>query len=413
MSLPPLQPEQRIKPPGFELRISLIYGAIFASLGIHLPYFPLWLEAEGFNAEQIGVILAAPMFVRVITTPVISSMADKAKDRANMLVAVSLASLALSFGYFLPASYGGVLVVSVLLAIFWAPQVPLTDSLALSGVRRFRSSYTAMRIWGSLAFLVASVACGAILSVSDASAIPGMISAGLLLACAAAFFAPRLGAPRRPAGAGGAAVLASSPRLFGLYFILFVAGTGIINASHGFMFAFVSIYWKGIGLGDATIGALWAWAVVAEVVAFLVFNRVLGRVSANAVMAIAGFAAIVRWIAYPLIEPAGLGVLGFFLVQSLHALSTGLLLIGLQKMIGETMPEERTGAAQGVAFFAVGFSMALVTLGSGPLYERLGIDGFYVMAVVAALGLALIAAASFSQRNHPHRAGSGGDTIEP
>jgi len=413
MSLPPLQPEQRIKPPGFELRISLIYGAIFASLGIHLPYFPLWLEAEGFNAEQIGVILAAPMFVRVITTPVISAMADRARDRANMLVAASLASLALSFGYFLPPSYGVVLAVSVLLAIFWAPQVPLTDSLALSGVRRFRSSYTAMRIWGSLAFLLASVVGGAILSVLSALAVPAMISTGLAIACIAAFLAPRLGPPRRPAGVAGAAVLASSPRLFGLYFILFVAGTGIINASHGFMFAFVSIYWKGIGLGDTTIGALWAWAVVAEVVAFLVFNRILGRVSASAVMAIAGFAAIVRWIAYPLIEPAGLGVLGFFLVQSLHALSTGLLLIGLQKMIGETVPEERTGAAQGVAFFAVGFSMAVVTLGSGPLYEWLGIDGFYVMAVVAVLGLALIAAASLSQRNHPQRAGSGGDTIEP
>ena len=28
--------------------------------------------------------------------------------------------------------------------------------------------------------------------------------------------------------------------------------------------------------------------------------------------------------------------------------------------------------------------MAAVTLASGPLYERFGVDGFYVMAVVAA-----------------------------
>ena len=49
---------------------------------------------------------------------------------------------------------------------------------------------------------------------------------------------------------------------------------------------------------------------------------------------------------------------GFFAVQTLHALSTGLLLIGLQKMIGETVPEERTGAAQGIAYFANGFATA-------------------------------------------------------
>ncbi len=40
----------------------------------------------------------------------------------------------------------------------------------------------------------------------------------------------------------------------------------------------------------------------------------------------------------------------------------------------------------------------MVTLASGPLYERLGGDGFYVMAVVALLGLALIIAAAFSPK---------------
>jgi PPP family 3-phenylpropionic acid transporter len=138
--------------------------------------------------------------------------------------------------------------------------------------------------------------------------------------------------------------------------------------------------------------------VVAEVVIFMLFNRLFGSITATAVLAIAGVAAIVRWIAYPLIEPAGLGVPGFFVVQSFHALSTGMLLIGLQKMIGETAPEERTGAAQGVAFFATGFSMAAVTLASGPLYERLGTDGFYVMAIVAAVGLACIGGAAVSPR---------------
>ena len=89
---------------------------------------------------------------------------------------------------------------------------------------------------------------------------------------------------------------------------------------------------------------------------------------------------------------------GFFGVQTLHALSTGLLLIGLQKMIGETVAEERTGAAQGVAFFSTGFFMAAVTLLSGPLYERLGVDGFYAMAAIALAGLGLIAAAGISPR---------------
>ena len=52
MSLPPLSPEQLVKPQRFELRLSLIFAAIFVPIGIHLPYFPLWLEDNGFDASR-------------------------------------------------------------------------------------------------------------------------------------------------------------------------------------------------------------------------------------------------------------------------------------------------------------------------------------------------------------------------
>ena len=269
MSLPPLQPDQLVKPSHFELRISLLFGAIFLPLGIHLPYFPLWLEANGFSAEQIGIVLAAPMFLRVVTTPIMTAMADRASDRANMLMTISAASVVLSLGYFLPPSYGIVLAVSVLLAIVWTPQSPLADSLALSGVRRFGSSYPRMRIWGSLMFLVGSFLGGLILTATGASAVPVMISAGLLGTMVAAFATPRLGRPRRASPLSAAALQEATPKLFNRYFLLFVLGVGIINSSHGFLFGFVSIYWKGIGISDSVIGLLWAWAVVAEVVIFM------------------------------------------------------------------------------------------------------------------------------------------------
>lgn len=397
MSLPPLEPAQRIKPHLFEARMSLLFCAIFLSLGVHLPYFPLWLETQGFDAAQIGVVLAVPMFVRVVTTPLITSFADRAGDRVNVLIAISIGAVILSLGYFLPPSYGVVLAVSALLAVFWAPQTPLADSLALSGVRRFGCSYSKIRIWGSLSFLVASFAGGLILAATGAGSVPAMITIGLACVILATLVTPRLGPPRQ-ASALSASTLQGAPKLVSRYFVLFIAGVGIINASHGFLFGFMSIYWKSIGIGDGMIGALWTWAVVAEVCIFFLYDRLFGAAPATRVLAIAGIWAIVRWIIYPLVEPLGLGVPGFFFVQSLHALSTGLLLIGLQKMIAESVPEERTGAAQGVAFFSVGFGMAAVTLVSGPLYQRYGIDGIYAMAVLSAVGLGLVLMAAVSPR---------------
>ncbi len=400
MSLPPLLPEQLVKPRHFEFRIALIFAALFIPLGAHLPYFPLWLEAKGFDAEQIGIILAAPMFLRVVTTPVITALADRAKDRANVLIALAAAALVLSLGYFLQPTYAIVLLVSLALQIVWTTHSPLADSLALSGVRRFGSSYPAMRIWGSMAFLFANFAGGAILAATSPDAVPWMITVGLAGTLAAVLFAPRLGKPRRASPLSATELQAAAPKLMNRYFLLIVAGVGVINASHAFLFGFVSIYWKSIGISDTVLGLLWAFAVVAEVGIFLVFTRVFGSLSATAVLGIAGAAAIVRWSAFPLIDPLGLGVPGFFAVQSLHAFSTGLFLIGLQKLIAETVSEERTGAAQGIAFFANGFAMATVTLISGPLYDRFGVDGFYVMAAVAALGLGLIVLAS---RSAPER----------
>ena len=133
--------------------------------------------------------------------------------------------------------------------------------------------------------------------------------------------------------------------------------------------------------------------MICEVGLFLVFTRLFGRMSATSLISISGAFAILRWIAFPLVWPSGLAVPGFFAVQALHAFSTGMMLIAVQKLIAETVSEERTGAAQGIAFFANGVSMALFTLASGLLYERFGAGGFFAMAVVAATGLTLIAIA--------------------
>lgn len=400
MPLPPLSPEQLVKPRHFELRMGLIFATLFVSLGTHLPYFPLWLQANGFHAEQIAVILAAPMFLRVVTTPLLTALADRARDRADVYVALVAASLLLSAGYFLTPTYFVVLAVSLLLTIVWTPHSPLADSLALSGVRRFGSNYTSMRKWGSISYLFANIAGGFILSATGPGAVPVIIFVALAAALAAALLAPRLGRPRRASPLSVTDIQHSAPKLLNPYFLYFSIGVGVITASHAFLYGFVSIYWKSVGISDSVVGLLWAWGVVSEVCMFMMFTRVFGSFSVVSIMVMAGIGAIVRWIAFPLVWPLGLGVAGFFGVQTLHSVSVALVLIGLQKMIGETVSEERTGAAQGIAYFSNGFFMAVATLASGPLYDRFGVDGFFAMIPIALIGLALIGLAA---RSAPQR----------
>lgn len=389
MPLPPLSPEQKIKPRWFEFRLSAMFFTLLISNGTYTPYFPLWLERHGFDPQQIAVVLSGPMFLRVVTTPVFTALADRASDRANVYIALVAASFLVSAGYFLPPTYGLVLVVSLLLAAVWTPHSPIADSLALSGVRRFNANYTSMRVWGSISYLLSNLAGGVLLAAYTADAVPMIVFVAFGLTLLAGLFAPRLGRPRVASPLSATEMQENAPRLLTGYFLYFALGAGLIIASHSFINSFASIYWRSIGIGDAAIGVLWAFAVVAEVCLFFAFNRLFGAVPVAVLVAVAALGAALRWLLFPLIWPLGFGVPGFFAVQALHAVSTALVLIGLQTMIGATVPDGQTGAAQGIASFSNYFFTAVATLASGPLYAHFGFDGGWAMVPVALAGLVL------------------------
>jgi PPP family 3-phenylpropionic acid transporter len=388
-NLPPLSPAQQVKPRYFELRMSLLIAAVFAPNGFYLPYFPLWLRESGFGPEQIAVLIAAPMFVRVIAGPTVSALADRAPDRVPVLMLLALLAAASACGYFLPPIYSVVLVISLVFSLFWGPHSPLADSLALSGVRRYGSEYPKMRVWGSVSFLSANIAGGWIVNRAGVEAFPWLLVGALFSIFLMCLIAPRLGRPRRPALDPVEVLPRAAPVFRNPYFVLFLLSSALAQASHAQLYTFGTIYWESIGVGGTAIGFLWAFSVAAEVVMFAVFRRVFGRVSSPVVLAIGAIMAIVRWSLFPLVDPLGLGLAGFFLVQGLHAFSFSAIFLATQRMLSETVPEERTGAAQGAAYFANNTLLALLTLAAGPLYRAFGPGSFAAMAGVSAVGFVL------------------------
>ena len=55
-----------LRPP---TRLSAFYAAIFLVTGIQLPFWPVWLASRGLTAREIGVLLAAAIWVKVLATP--------------------------------------------------------------------------------------------------------------------------------------------------------------------------------------------------------------------------------------------------------------------------------------------------------------------------------------------------------
>jgi hypothetical protein len=49
----------------FAPRLAAFYATLGIATGFGMPFFPLWLEYKGLDAAAIGIVLAAPMVVRI------------------------------------------------------------------------------------------------------------------------------------------------------------------------------------------------------------------------------------------------------------------------------------------------------------------------------------------------------------
>src|SRR5881628_3161500 len=73
-----------------ELRLSLLTASVYAAIGIHLPFFPLWLASRGLSALEIGEIAAVPPLVRLVSNLILPPHADRTGDIPGMLMACAL-----------------------------------------------------------------------------------------------------------------------------------------------------------------------------------------------------------------------------------------------------------------------------------------------------------------------------------
>lgn len=381
-------------------KISLFVGAIFLSIGVYLPFFPLWLENQAFTTNQIAILLTVPLLVRVSVTPFLMTLAGRLPQRRQAALAytgfalLAFASLSLFDGF-----WPTVLVLG-LFGMVWHALVPLGDSFALSEVRLHGANYGTIRLWGSITFVLANFGAGAYLGVIGPHGAYGLIVAMLALAFLSACLLPSYGVPvverPRPGLTLSAEVLSTLThgRLMGV-----AVSAGLIQASHAMVYGFGTINWIARGYSTTAIGMFWAVGVIAEILLFTQARRLFGNVSSSLLVAIGGLAAILRWIIHGDVD----GEVAILVVQCLHGLSFGATHLGMQGFIAREFGEHDTPTAQGGVVLVSGVTMAAATLLCGGLYDRFGIHAFYAMAAMAALAfvpLLLIA--------QPHRAGSGG-----
>jgi len=354
---------------------------VFAVLGTHLPFFPLWLKAIGIDAAWIGLINALPAITRFTTLPQVTAFAEKRHAiRAAMMVSV----LATAIGF----------------TVVGLQQQPLALFLiyALRGVARYGLDYGPLRLWGSAAFAAGSLACGYLVDVIAARDLIWVIVAWAVVAVLASSLLQPLDDVRHRTTERRA----HTALLRDAGFWAIIASAALIQGSHVAYYTFSAINWQLHGISGLTIAGLWTLGVIAEIVVFALSPRF--SLHPSTMIAIGGLSAVVRWIVTAHEPPLAL----LAIAQLGHGLSFGMTIVGTMNLLVQRVPAHQIARGQGYYAACNGLLGAATSIASGAIYARTGDGLYYVMAAMAGLGALVIWTARHRLTAHPHNAESGG-----
>jgi len=369
--------------PSIPIRLAFCSAAVFAVTGIHLPFWPVWLAAQGITPEGIGLLVALGYFTRLIAAPGFSYLADVVGDRRAPLIWLAICHFFALGAFWFAGSFGAIAAVTILAAGSYTAIIPLKESLTMGWVMAKGYDYGRIRLWGSLSFIVMSVTGGFLLSPFGPDAILVIMMALTALLAISGFTLPH--DPRK--GEHGTRSKVTLRAVGALMrepsFLLFILSASAVMASHAIYYAFGTINWQRLEYSNEFIGALWGLGVLAEIVLFAVSAAFVRKLTPPMMLLIGALAAIVRWTLTAFSPHWAILVL----LQCLHAATFGATHLGVMHYIARAVPSELAATAQGI-FGAMGGGvvMGLVMLSAGSLYGEFEAFAYVPMAGLGVIG---------------------------
>ena len=366
------------RPPWISLRLAGYYFAVFALVGVVMPFWPVWLESRGLGPVEIGIVLAVGRWVSIATTPAIAQLADRAGERKRLLI-ILLTALVVGYGFYLWADgLWQILFISLFVHVFRSAINPVGDSLTMLNAARGYADYGRVRLWGSVSFILTAFLGGEVLHLWGPDGILWAILAIAAGGVVAGLCLPDSRTERQPKRRGEFWRLLRNPVM-----VLFIVTMALLSSSHAVLYAFGTIYWRAAGIGDRMIGVLWAEGVIAEIILFALAAPVMRRIGPGSMMLIAAVCGVIRWT----VLGATTDLTLLFLVQALHAGTFAAAHLGAMTFITEAAPVGMSATAQSLyAALAMGAAIAIAIPLTGPIFAAIGGDAYYLMTALSAAG---------------------------
>ena len=358
-------------------RLSGYYFLFFITVGVYIPYWPLYLNLIGCTAEQIGILSAIVVGVKVFATYLWGWVVDRTGTRTLTIRVTSLLSVCTFIAALFVKDFWNLAFVMFLFSVFWSAALPQIDAATLSYLGRASHHYTIIRVWGSVGFIIAVYGLGFAFQLISIGQVPVILLVSIILVWLLTLSLPmEKNAPSGPAATSLSEVL-RKPSVIALFCACF-----LMLVSHGPYYTFYSIYLKQHGYSSVVIGQMWALGVVAEVILFIVMHRLIKILGLRPLLLLSFSLACLRWL-----------LIGFFvdhflllcLAQVLHAATFGICHAVAIQYVHKYFTGALQGRGQGLyssASFGGGFAVG--SLLSGYAWENLGAAACFVAASVLA-----------------------------
>lgn len=272
-------------------RLSGFYLFYFASLGVLVPYWPLYLKSLGFTPSAIGELMAVVMATKIVAPNVWGWIADHTGKRMMIVRAGSLLAIICFAGVFFGQQYWWLAMVMAAFSFFWNATLPQFEATTFTHLGQDTHRYSSIRLWGSIGFVVAVAALGMALESQGAETLPVVLISLFISIWLMSLIVPERAAGHLHLDKESIFKVMRRPEVAALIVVVF-----LMQASHGPFYTFYSIYLEDHGYSKVWIGWLWALGVIAEIGVFMVMHHLLPRIGLRKLLMFSLLVAAVRWV---------------------------------------------------------------------------------------------------------------------
>lgn len=367
-------------------RLGGFYFFYYAIVGAFMPFWSLYLEDQGFNYQEIGVLSSIAILTRFFAPFIWGWIADKSGKRMLLVrIATWMEACIWLMMFIIPNSFQSVALLMLIFSFFQNAILAQFEGVTLFWLGEKRAElYGKVRKWGSVGFIIGVFGLGTIFEIISISMLPVLLLCISFLAFLWSFSIKEpTAAPIAQKKLEALWPIFKRPVVYSFFLIEL-----IMLFSHAPFYSFYSNYLSQAGFSSSQIGLLWSIGVIAEIIMFAYATFFLTRWSWRHLVILCLLMTGLRWLIVGVFPSA---FVAQFFAQTIHALSFGLFHMIAMRVIFQNFSAAQQGRGQALYSTMWGLGVASGSILAGYYWDKIGGETIFMFAAASTLfGLLLI-----------------------